>query len=159
MATHHFRNVRFRSAKVLFWSKTKQSSLSKTRQSSLSKTKQSSLSTTKQSSLSKTKQSHFSYLYTYHYIIMSLHYHHFIISHHQDIVVIPTQEKTPKFQNFTRHFLANSADRPGICANHNPIRKNPGTIGWIRQKVAGQFFLCFSPSFSEKLRTAQKSRG
>ena len=36
-----------------------------------------------------------------------------------------------KFENFARHFLANSADRPRIWANliKNQIRPNPGTIG------------------------------
>ena len=29
----------------------------------------------------------------------------------------------------TRHFFENSADRPRICAHHNQIRTNPGTIG------------------------------
>jgi len=46
-----------------------------------------------------------------------------------------------KFENFARHFLANSADRPRICANLIMIRPNPGTIGWIHQKVACGFFL------------------
>ena len=40
----------------------------------------------------------------------------------------------------TRHFLANSADRPRICANPNQSRANPGTIGVIRPKVACRFF-------------------
>ena len=39
----------------------------------------------------------------------------------------------------TRHFLVNSADRPRICANPNQIRMNPGTIDWIRPKVASEF--------------------
>ena len=34
-----------------------------------------------------------------------------------------------KFENFARHFLANSADRPRILANLITIRPNPGTIG------------------------------
>ena len=34
----------------------------------------------------------------------------------------------------TCHFSANSADRPGICANYDMEPPNPGTIGWIRQK-------------------------
>ena len=46
-----------------------------------------------------------------------------------------------KFENFARHFLANSADRPRICANLIMIRPNPGTIGRIHQKVASAFFV------------------
>ena len=42
------------------------------------------------------------------------------------------------------NFLANFADRPGICSNRQPIRANPGTIAKIRQKVACQFFRLFS---------------
>ena len=34
-----------------------------------------------------------------------------------------------KFENFARHFLVNSADRPRIGANLIMIRPNPGTIG------------------------------
>ena len=43
-----------------------------------------------------------------------------------------------KFEKSTRHFWANSGDRPRICANLIRIRPNPGTIGWIRQKVASE---------------------
>ena len=43
-----------------------------------------------------------------------------------------------KFEKSTRHFWANSGDRPGICANLIRIRPNPGTIGSIRQKVASE---------------------
>ena len=46
---------------------------------------------------------------------------------------------TRRTQNAKCHCLANWANRPGICANHNQIRTNPGTIGWIRQKVACEF--------------------
>ena len=41
-----------------------------------------------------------------------------------------------KFENLACHFLANSGDRPRICTNLIMIRQNPGTIGWIHQKVA-----------------------
>ena len=34
-------------------------------------------------------------------------------------------------------------DRPGILSNRNPIRKNPGTFGLTRQKVAFVFFVFF----------------
>ena len=34
----------------------------------------------------------------------------------------------------------NSADRPRIRSNRNPIRQNPGTIGLTRQKVAFRIF-------------------
>ena len=34
-----------------------------------------------------------------------------------------------KFEKSTRHFWANSADRPRICMNLIRIRTNPGTIG------------------------------
>ena len=44
------------------------------------------------------------------------------------------------FQKFFCHFLANFSDRPGICADRNAKRKNPGTIGKIRQKVATKIF-------------------
>ena len=40
-----------------------------------------------------------------------------------------------KFEKSTRHFWANSGDRPGICANLIRIRTNPGTIGRIHKKV------------------------
>ena len=40
----------------------------------------------------------------------------------------------------TCNFWANSAERPGICANRNQIRLNPGTIGRIRLKVACEIF-------------------
>ena len=53
-------------------------------------------------------------------------------------------------RNFARHFLANSAHRPRIWANHTQIRANPGTIGRIHQKMACEIF---------ELQTAQKSRG
>ena len=46
-----------------------------------------------------------------------------------------------KFETFARHFLANSADHPGIWANLITIRPNPGTIGRIHQKVASAFFV------------------
>ena len=46
-----------------------------------------------------------------------------------------------KFENFARHFLVNSADRPRIGANLIMIRPNPGTIGRIHQKVASAFFV------------------
>ena len=59
------------------------------------------------------------------------YYHITISSHHNH---------GPTFQNFTRHFLVNSADRPGIYANPNQIRANPGTIGRIRPEVACRFF-------------------
>ena len=49
-----------------------------------------------------------------------------------------------KFEKSTRHFWANSADRPGICANLIRIRPNPGTIGWIRQKVASEILKFWS---------------
>ena len=45
----------------------------------------------------------------------------------------------------TRHFWANFADRPGICANLITICKNPGTIGLIRQKNdIRHFWMCWS---------------
>ena len=80
----------------------------------------------------KTDPYHQIIIRSFHHIIISYHHHitisshHCIItiSHHQDTVVIQTHDqKIPKFQNFTRHFLANSADRPEICA----------TIGGIMQ--------------------------
>ena len=80
----------------------------------------------------KTDPYHQIIIRSYHHIIISYHHHIIIashhciitISHHQDTVVIQTHDqKIPKFQNFTRHFLANSADRPEICA----------TIGGIMQ--------------------------
>ena len=63
--------------------------------------------------------------------------------------VIPTQKHVAKFWNFTRHFLANSANRPGICANHDQIRPNPGTIVRIRQKVACRFSCVFLSKFCQ----------
>ena len=53
-------------------------------------------------------------------------------------------------QQFTCHFLVNSADRPRVWANRDQIRPNPGTIGRIRQKMACESF---------ELQTAQKSPG
>ena len=55
-----------------------------------------------------------------------------------------------KFWKFARHFLENAADRPRIYANLITSCTNPGTIGWIRQKMACEIF---------ELRTAQKSWG
>ena len=91
---------------------------------------------------------------SYHRIIISYHHHIIIashhciitISHHQDTVVIQTHDqKIPKFQNFTRHFLANSADRPEIC----------DTIGGIMQWISGR-----STEFAQKwLVNFQTSNG
>ena len=39
-----------------------------------------------------------------------------------------------------RQFSANLADRPRICSNQIPIRKNPGTFVRIPQKVVGNLF-------------------
>ena len=72
-----------------------------------------------------------------HRIIISAYHQCIIITHHQKTVVIQTQDEST--ENFTRHFLANSADDPGICANPYQIRTDPGMIGWIRQKVASAF--------------------
>ena len=49
-----------------------------------------------------------------------------------------------KFEKSTRHFWVNSADRPRICANLIRIRPNPGTIGWIHQKVASEILKFWS---------------
>ena len=38
------------------------------------------------------------------------------------------------------HFLVNFSERPRICADLDPKRKNPGTFGKIRQKAAKQNF-------------------
>ena len=46
-----------------------------------------------------------------------------------------------KFENFARHFLANSDKPPRIWANLIMIRPNLGTIGRIGQKVACAFFV------------------
>ena len=60
----------------------------------------------------------------HHHIIIASHHCIIILSHHQDTVDVQAHdEKIPKFQNFTRHFLATSADRPEICV----------TIGGIMQ--------------------------
>ena len=60
---------------------------------------------------------------SYDHIITSSHNHISISSfhHHINYIIRILQSfkhtiKVPKFQNFTRHFLANSADRPEICA-------------------------------------------
>ena len=50
----------------------------------------------------------------------------------------------------TCHFLANWADRARICSIWNLIRKNPGTIGLIRPKVAFWIFRFFSRMLSRK---------
>ena len=38
------------------------------------------------------------------------------------------------------HFLRNPYTRPRILSDRIPIHKNPGTFGWIPQKVVGHFF-------------------
>ena len=43
-------------------------------------------------------------------------------------------------ENSTCHFVVNSADRQGICANLIMIRTDPRTIGGIRPKVACRIF-------------------
>ena len=75
---------------------------------------------------------------TFHKSIIS--YHEIIILHHQDTVVIQTQAKStensklhmPLFGEFGR----SSRD---WCHYGGYNAMNPGTIGWIRPKVASEF--------------------
>ena len=107
----------------LFCSQQKKFVLFGTRKSLLFKTKQFLLFATRQSLLSETKE--------------------FLLFKTRESLLFETKKSTC-------HFLVNSADRPGICANRNQIRTNLGTIGWIRRKVACDF----------RFRIlAQKSRG
>ena len=71
---------------------------------------------------------------SYHLIITSSYHLIIISSYHQ---IMSEQPKFPK--KSTRHFSKNLDKRPGICANHNQIRLNLGTISRIRQKVAWEF--------------------
>ena len=70
-----------------------------------------------------------------------MYYHHLIISsYHQDTVVIQTHDEstenskfhTPLFDEFSR----SSRD---LCHYGGYNAMNPGTIGWIRPKVASEF--------------------
>ena len=49
----------------------------------------------------------------------------------------------PVWQFCFCHFLASFDRRPGICADRDANRKNPGTIGKIRPKVACRIFRIF----------------
>ena len=51
------------------------------------------------------------------------------------------------FETYVCHFLANFFERPEICADLDAKRKNPGTFGKIRPKVACKFSVrkCLCP--------------
>ena len=77
---------------------------------------------------------------TRHFLENSADHHCIIILHHQDTVVIQTQAKStensklhmPLFGEFGR----SSRD---LCHHGEYNAMNPGTIGWIRPKVASEF--------------------
>ena len=77
---------------------------------------------------------------THHFLENSADHHCIIILHHQDTVVIQTQAKStensklhmPLFGEFGR----SSRD---LCHYGGYNAMNPGTIGWIRPKVASEF--------------------
>ena len=77
---------------------------------------------------------------TRHFLENSADHHCIIILHHQDTVVIQTQTKStensklhmPLFGEFGR----SSRD---LCHYGGYNAMNPGTIGWIRPKVASEF--------------------
>ena len=71
----------------------------------------------------------------------SMYYRHLIISsYHQDTVVIQTHDESTKNSKFhTPLFDEFSRSSRDLCHYGGYNAMNPGTIGWIRPKVASEF--------------------